>query len=92
MILLEGAMDITLRLTPEMATKLFQRAKRAGKSPEDLALEALQDNLSVVSENDEPLPPGGRLADFRQWLAGHPASAVNALDDSRESIYNGRGE
>lgn len=38
-----------------------------------------------------PLTPVEKLALFEQWLAGHAPSPVVA-DDSRESIYAGRGE
>jgi hypothetical protein len=59
-----------------------------GKPPETLALEALQEKLS---EDSLPLPQAASLSEFETWYTSHPRSRARELDDSRESIYEGRG-
>jgi predicted transcriptional regulator len=84
-------MNLTLHLTPATEAKLREQASLAGRSPEELALEALQDRLAVESEPCEVQSPGSRLAEFRAWLASRPVGNPDA-DFSRESIYGDRGE
>ncbi len=83
-------MNLTLHLTPETEARLKEQASLTGRSPEELALEALQEKLAVESQPGEVLSPGSRLAEFRAWLASRPTGNPNA-DFSRESIYGNRG-
>jgi hypothetical protein len=85
-------MNLILHLTPETEAWLKEQANLTGRSPEDLALEALQEKVAYESEPGTALSPSSRLAEFRAWLSSHPASTARILDDSRESIYDGRGE
>lgn len=85
-------MNLTLHLTPDTEAKLKEQASITGRSLEELALEALQEKLAVGTEADETLPPASRLAEFQEWLASRPASSARFVDDSRESICDGRGE
>ena len=85
-------MNLTLHLTPETEARLKEQASLMGRSPEELALQALQEKLAAGPEPGEALSPGTRLAEFRAWLSSHPSSSARKLDDSRESIYEGRGE
>jgi hypothetical protein len=92
MIVMEAHMTLTLHLTPDAEAMLVRQAALAGSSPERLALEAIQEKLAFESESLEALAPVARLAEFRAWASAHPASAAAHLDDSRESIYEGRGQ
>lgn len=85
-------MNLILHLTPDTENRLKEQASLTGRSVEDLALEALQEKLAACNEVDEALPAASRLAEFRAWLASHPASSNRVLDDSRENIYDGCGE
>jgi hypothetical protein len=84
-------MTIVLHLSPEMEAKLLEHAAAAGKRPEDLALNALEEQLAVEPPVAESRTPQQWVADFRRWAESHRRLPVEA-DDSRESIYAGRGE
>ena len=83
-------MNLTLHLTEETAARLKEQASLAGKSPEDLALEALQEKLAD-DDAGVTLSPATRLAEFHAWLASMPGGNP-AADFCRESIYGTRGE
>jgi hypothetical protein len=85
-------MNLILRIPPDTEAQLKEQAELVGKSPEDLALEALQEKLASSADSAEMLPPDTRLAEFRDWMASHPVSLARDLDDSRDSIYEGCGE
>jgi hypothetical protein len=85
-------MTLKLQLSPDVEAKLRERAAQIGQSPETLVMEALQEKLSSAVEPEESLSPSLRMAEFGEWFASHAASEAAALDDSRESIYNGRRE
>ena len=85
-------MTLKLQLSPEIEAKLRERAAQFGQSPETLVMEALQEKLSSAVDPEESLSPSLRMAEFSDWFQSHPTSKAAALDDSRESIYNGRGE
>jgi hypothetical protein len=88
-------MMIRFRLGPETEHLLEQKAARRG-----LPLEAY---LQEIVEREAIQPDGTNhpamettatdswVERWRAWAQGHPASVVVA-DDSRESIYDGRGE
>ena len=82
-------MNLTLHLTPETEGKLRQWSALSGKNPETVAIEALQEKLS---DETIPLPRATSLAEFQKWFASHVCSTAQLVDDSRESIYEGRGE
>lgn len=84
-------MVLRLQLSPELEARLVEQAATIGKSPETLALEALEEKLIV-----EPVAPTER--DHQAWRARlqaiidrHPV-VDHFVDDSRDSIYEGRGE
>jgi hypothetical protein len=56
-----------------------------------LALEALQEQLSLSSPSAALLSADEWIADIRSWAESHRRLPHDA-DDSRESIYAGRGE
>jgi hypothetical protein len=82
-------MTVTLHLQPETEQKLRDKAARAGQT-----LEAYLEQLaaaSVGSSGAAHLSAEEWIAEFRAWVASHKPLATLA-DDSRESIYEGRGE
>ncbi len=54
-------------------------------------VESIRQNVERPMETVTPSGPNDKLALFEAWLQGHRPSPVIA-DDSRESIYSGRGE
>jgi len=89
-------MSISISLPPETESALRARAAQHGQSVEDY-LSHLAINWAGV--NGMPLATGARqelsidewVAQFRAWAASHKPLPIIA-DDSRESIYAGRGE
>ena len=66
----------------------------AGKPLETIALEAIEERLATTSDDlaASKLSDGLWNLKFDQTLAGLPKSTAKSVDDSRESIYEGRGE
>jgi predicted DNA-binding protein len=85
-------MNLTLTLTPETEARLKEQAARVGKAPESVALEALEEKLSIEEPPAATLPPDEWRARFNALLASLPRTEATFVDDSRESIYDGRGE
>jgi hypothetical protein len=93
-------MAITLDLLPAIEQQLKERAARVGQTPEEylreLALHAI-----AASGSDVPGPalaypagfssPEERSTAIHAWADSHPR-IDHCVDDSRESIYAGRGE
>jgi hypothetical protein len=52
---------------------------------------ALEEQLDAAPNAEAAIPPEEWVADFRAWAAGHRHLPQEA-DDSRESIFAGRGE
>jgi hypothetical protein len=87
---LEGwIMNLTLHLTPETESRLKEQASLSGRSPEELALEALQEKLADEPTSSPPLSPEEWLRRFDAWVSDHK-SRNPRLDDSRDSIYPDR--
>jgi predicted transcriptional regulator len=87
-----SGMALTLSFPPELEAKLRQRAAAEGKDPETLVREAVEQKLGA--EQASPAHAKGFdewRAEFEAWVAGHPP-VEHEVDDSRESIYRGRGE
>lgn len=86
-------MTLTLHLTPEIENRLRHWANQAGKNPETIALEALNEKLAEA--DSQPSHTAGNDAEWKAKLSAcialHP-TVTHPLDDSRESIYAGRGE
>jgi plasmid stability protein len=85
-------MNLILNLPPETEARLRQAAAESGRALEALALEALDEKLSTSDDPEVPLPLDRWQKKFRDALAALPRSAGTFVDDSRESIYEGRGE
>ncbi|GMU22795.1 MAG: hypothetical protein AMXMBFR13_28790 [Phycisphaerae bacterium] len=86
-------MTLHIDLAPEDDVRLREQAAAAGKDVTTFAREALQESLRLEAESDEcpRLSTEQRLAEFLAWAASaRPLGYI--VDDSRESIYEGRGE
>ena len=80
-----------LNLPPSTESLLRQHAIAAGKDLESFAIQFLQQQL----ESHEPSNPAEQnhddwVAAITAWSNSHPRT-TRLVDDSRESIYEGRG-
>jgi hypothetical protein len=82
-------MTITLQLPPELEEKLKEQARVTGKDPEEIALDALQVNLSEVEISTSKPSIEKKLKEFHAWVSRQRSRNPN-FDDSRESIYEDR--
>jgi plasmid stability protein len=90
---------LTLQLSAATEQVLREKAARAGRSLElylrDLAeraiLEDVHDPAPPAAPAGPELTPEQKAALWRDWCSRQPAYPIIA-DDSRESIYEGRGE
>jgi predicted transcriptional regulator len=80
-------MTLTLKLTPEIEAKLRELSLATGRLPEELVLDAIEQNLVEESTPAIPYEEWARL--FDQWVKSHRSRNPN-FDDSRESIYPDR--
>ena len=90
-------MVIHLQLTPEMEATLRQKAAAEGKDPDALALEAVAEKLAAPNGPAPQATAGARLDAWNRFVARMGEHARNlpsnhVVDDSRDSIYEGRGE
>jgi hypothetical protein len=89
-------MTVTIDLPPETEVRLRQQAAAKGTKLEDFLSQLAQqwafDGVSpATSESGQEKTPQQRVAEFLAWANSH--SDITAVaDDSRESIYEGRGE
>jgi hypothetical protein len=91
---------VTLNLPAHLEQLLAERAAGVGQTVEQF-LQALATREVMSSSATEPkpeigYPPGMEspevwVTKFREWAASHPR-VDHFVDDSRESIYEGRGE
>jgi hypothetical protein len=86
-------MTINVTLSPELLAKLRQRADAAQKDIEAYVQEIVEEKLSRPCDADTAsiLSPGEWSAQWHKWTSSHP-HVDHFVDDSRESIYEGRGE
>ena len=86
-----NTVNVTLELSAEMENKLATLAKENGGTVAGVAREilkkALYDPATTTNPND--LPYEIWHARFEAWVKSHPKIDVE-LDDSRETIYEGR--
>ena len=85
-------MNVSINFPAEIETSLLRRAAAVGKDVETIVKEFVAERL--VEES--PLP--AKAASYNEFMAKlhgiidlHPMSN-GSVDDSRESIYAGRGE
>ena len=87
---------LSISLPPETEARLRERAAVAGKDLETYVVDALREKVAPdVVSGAVPSAAAGSidawLARFDAWAASHPRLGHD-IDDSRESIYAGRGE
>ncbi len=84
------------KIQTAVLTRLNALAQRTGKTINELLEEILDERECVTRQREEVTENASVPADewsrmLRSWAVAHPVSSVVA-DDSRESIYAGRGE
>lgn len=84
------------KVQSEVLTRLAEHARRAGKTINDLLNDMLDERECMTPQKVDrtksvAATPDEWIRALRAWAASHPIGAVLA-DDSRESIYEGRGE
>lgn len=80
-----------LNLPPTTEAILRHRAIAAGKDVETFAIQILQELAQVEFEAKPPIRSHDEwVAALREWSSSHPRTN-RLVDDSRESIYEGRG-
>jgi hypothetical protein len=86
-------MTLSISFPTEIEAKLRERATATGKDVATLVREAVEEKLSGGNGAKIPadMPYEQWLAAFDAWVAGHKPVG-HFVDDSRESIYAGRGE
>lgn len=85
-------MTLDIRFSQETEAKLLARAKETGRNVEEVIVDAVEEKLAAPAATSPVLSPEARAEAWREWAASHPKRADVQLDDSRESIYAGRGE
>lgn len=90
-------MSLSIQLTSEMEARLREKAAAQGKDPVALALEAVTERLAAPDDFVSPATAEERLEAWNRFAASMREHARNLppghlVDDSRESIYEGRGE
>jgi hypothetical protein len=90
-------MSLTIQLTPEMEARLRERAAAEGKDPAEFAVEAVVQRLTAPDASSLSPTAARRLDALNSFVAGMREHAKtlppgHIVDDSRESIYEGRGE
>ncbi len=86
-------MTLDLQLSSETEAKIRARAAAAGQDVADFVLQAVAEKLAEAES--QPANPSQSDKDWSDWLRTiielHPV-VTHFVDDSRESIYAGRGE
>lgn len=86
-------MNLKLRISADLERALKSRAAATGEDIESIVLKTLEESLA--DEDAERGRSQGSGGDFAAWLEAwinrHPIVS-HTIDDSRESIYAGRGE
>ncbi len=85
-------MNVSINFSAEIETALLRRAAAAGMDVETFVKEFVTERLA------EEIPPPAKVASHAEFMGRlhkvidlHPMSN-GSMDDSRESIYTGRGE
>jgi hypothetical protein len=89
-------MSVILKLPPETELILKKKAAHAGQTLEAYLEQLAERHAQVVGNSTLAVPPSKLAADqwvdqLRAWAASHRALQT-MVDDSRETIYEGRGE
>jgi hypothetical protein len=86
-------MTLELHLPDHVEAELRRQAQARGEDVESFVLGAVQERLAGKTETQPSCVLEGDAweAEFAAWLASHKPTG-RFVDDSRESIYDGRGE
>jgi hypothetical protein len=91
-------MKLNIDISPRVEANLRDKASKNGVSPEEFARRLIEQGVESGSgigagKNGAHSSPETqrRLNAWREWFDSHPTLPVVA-DDSREQIYEGRGE
>jgi hypothetical protein len=91
-------MTVTLNLAPDLVLRLQKIAEQQGKTLElylnelaERAVEGGEWSAKHQPNLQKELTPKQWAAELRAWATSHPPVS-HFIDDSRESIYAGRGE
>jgi hypothetical protein len=91
--------NITIQLDATAEQKLREKARLRGQTLEGYLQQLAEDDAQTANGAATPPTPQTTEAEatarwiqaWQAWAANHPSVPV-AVDDSRESIYEGRGE
>jgi hypothetical protein len=91
-------MSLTIELPVEIQEDLREKAAEHGLSVSSFVESAIRKELNAIRQKEQSpisVPPSLTteqwVAEFRAWTASH-RHLPHEADDSRESIYAGRGE
>lgn len=85
-------MTVSISFPDDIARKLHERAANTGQDVATVVREVVAESLSGSEDSTAQAQATGDFADWLDaWIALHPV-LDHAIDDSRESIYAGRGE
>ena len=90
-------MVLQISLPPNTEAKLRERAAAEGKDPAVFALEAVEEKLAGGNGASGQSDAADRVAAWDRFVAGmrewtQTLPPGHHVDDSRDSIYEGRGE
>jgi hypothetical protein len=83
-------MTIKLSFSASTEAKLKEQAAASGRDVAEYVTDIVETAIETEIENGK-LTPDQRAAQWRKWAESHP-KVEHFVDDSRESIYDGRGE
>jgi hypothetical protein len=86
-------MTLELKLSSDTEAKIRERAAESGQDVEAFVLQAVAEKLADADSQPSPASRNGKewMEKLRAWIDLHPV-VTHFVDDSRESIYAGRGE
>lgn len=86
-------MTLSFSLSAEAEARLRERARASGLTPDDFARRVVEQAVASPTNGSHANgePASKRVAKLHEW-AGSLKSTGLPVDDSRESIYSGRGE
>ncbi len=89
-------MTVTFHLPPAVERELTERATKSGQTLAEYLQGLAVREAVATAEPTVSYPPGlstpeERSKALREWAASHPR-VEHFVDDSRESLYDGRGE
>jgi len=86
-------MTLELQIPADLESQLRQQAAIAGQNVSDFVIKAVEEKLAESDSQRSPSAPNETewMAKLRELIELHPV-VTHVVDDSRESIYAGRGE